>query len=158
MGHGEERQGAWTIRGGVDLGDDGMIVSVIRIVDEPLLPLDMVLLAGGVIGQGRGAGAEAQEVSAGMLFRPSEGEDFAFELGGELIFFGGDQHHIGESTGGAGGHVTGVIAEVPGRFEHGAQQVECGVDIVQHIHHTSAQALIIENVAELRVFNRCPQI
>ena len=53
MGHGEERERARTVGGGVDLGDDGVIIGVVGIVNQPLLPFDVeVLLAGSSLEQG----------------------------------------------------------------------------------------------------------
>ena len=153
VGHGEDGDRARAVGGRIHLGDHRVIIGMIRIVDQPLLALNVVALSAGVIGHGRGARANAEQVGAAMLFRPAQRKYLAFELGSQFVFFSGDQHHIGESAGGAGGHVIGIVAEVAGGFQHRAQQVECGIDIVQHIHHAIAQALVIQNVAELRVFN-----
>ena len=151
--HGEKRERARTIRGGIDLGDDRVVIGMVRIVDQPLLPLDVIIFRSRIVVRGRGARSHAEQVGAGVLFSPAQGEDFAFELGRQLVFFRGDQHHISQSAGGAGGHIAGVVAEMLGGFQHGAHQIELGIDIVEHVHHAGAQALVIENVAELRVFN-----
>jgi len=59
LGHEEDGQGARAAGFGVGLGDDGVIIGVLRIVDQPLPPFEMIIDAIGFVVERRGDGAGA---------------------------------------------------------------------------------------------------